>query len=192
MTHIKPPPTKKPIISVFGSSAPPPGSADYELARQMGYLLAEAGYAVQTGGYSGVMAGVSQGAALAGGHIIGITSAQVETYRPIPANAWVQEEIKYPTLSERLAHLVTQCQGAIVMPGGVGTLGELALMWNLIQIGEREAAPLIAVGGLWAKMLDAFIDSAYVQPEVAALVQIAKTPAEALKLLQNSLKQTNT
>ena len=49
------------VISVFGSSAPQPGSADYELARDLGRRLAEAGFTVQTGGYMGVMEGLSRG-----------------------------------------------------------------------------------------------------------------------------------
>ena len=55
-----------PTISVFGSAAPLPNTADYEAARTVGRLLAQAGFAVQTGGYSGVMAAASQGAAEAG------------------------------------------------------------------------------------------------------------------------------
>ena len=112
------------IISVFGSSAPPPGSADYEAARMVGHLLARAGFAVQTGGYSGTMAAASQGASEAGGHVIGVTSAQIERFRPTPPNQWVVEEIKCQTLHERQLHLISNCHGAIVMPGGIGTLAE--------------------------------------------------------------------
>lgn len=176
------------IISVFGSSAPAPGSADYESARDMGTLLAQAGFAVQTGGYGGVMAGASQGASEAGGHVIGITSAQIETYRAIPPNQWVVEERKYATLSERLSHLVGQCDGAIVMPGGVGTLAELAFIWSLLQVGEISPRPVIAVGALWAQTLQAFIDPAYVKDTDAALVKLAQSPQEAAAILSIDLK----
>ncbi len=172
-----------PIISVFGSSAPQPGSADYERARQMGTLLAEAGFTVQTGGYSGVMEAASKGASEAGSHVIGVTCSQIETFRPMPPNSWVAEEIKYPTLQERLAHLVERTDGIIVMPGGVGTLTELALSWSLVQIGEISPRPIIAVGGLWARTLNAFITPEYIPSQYARLVQVAKTPKDAIQQL---------
>ena len=71
------------IIAVFGSHAPQSGSADYEVAREVGRRLAEAEFAVATGGYGGTMAAVSQGAAEAGSHVIGVTSRQVEKSRPV-------------------------------------------------------------------------------------------------------------
>ncbi|MFQ5577835.1 MAG: LOG family protein [Anaerolineae bacterium] len=172
-----------PIISVYGSSAPAPDSADYEQARALGRLLAEAGFTVQTGGYGGVMEGASRGASEAGGHVIGVTCAQIETFRPLPPNRWVAEEIKYNTLNRRVMHLVKQCDGAIVMPGGIGTLSELALSWSLAQVGDISPRPIIAVGAVWARTLNAFITPDYIRPEHAALIQPAKTPTEALALL---------
>jgi uncharacterized protein (TIGR00730 family) len=171
------------VISVFGSSAPQPGSADYEAARAVGRLLAEAGFTVQTGGYAGIMAGASQGANEAGGHVIGVTSAQVEQWRPIPANKWVIEEIKQQTLRERLLYLVDHCDGAIVMPGGIGTLSEMTLIWSFVQVGEVSPRPIIAVGGLWQRTLAGFIDEAYVKPVHQALITLVRTPDEAVKAL---------
>lgn len=175
--------SKSRIISVFGSSAPQPGSADYEAGRIVGHLLAEAGFVVQTGGYSGVMAAVSQGAHEAGGHVIGVTSAQVERFRPIPANPWVIEEVKCHTLRERLLYLVDNCQGAIVMPGGIGTLSEMALLWSFVQVGEIPPCPIVLVGGLWQRTLAAFIDENYVPPSHQKLITLARTADEAVKKL---------
>lgn len=175
------------VISVFGSSAPLPGSADYELARQMGSLLAGAGFTVQSGGYGGIMEGASRGASEAGGHVIGVTSSQIEQFRPTPPNQWVAEEIKYPTLRERLIHLVENCRGTIVMPGGVGTLSELALVWSWVQVGEISPRPIITVGGLWARTLNAFIAPEYVSASTGNLIQQAKTPKEALQRLTEQI-----
>lgn len=171
------------VISVFGSSAPKPGSADYEAARTLGRLLAQAGLVVQTGGYSGIMAAASQGANEAGGHVIGVTSTQIEQYRPMPANPWVKEEIKCPTLRERLLYLVDHCQGAIVMPGGIGTLSEVSLMWSFVQVGEISPRPIITVGGLWQRTLAAFVDPFYIRPDHQALITTAHTADEAVKKL---------
>jgi uncharacterized protein (TIGR00730 family) len=177
------------VISVFGSSNPQPGSADYEVARRMGHLLAEAGFAVQTGGYSGVMSAASQGANEAGGHVIGVTCAQIEQWRPIPANQWVQQEIKLDTLRERLLYLVDNCKAAIAMPGGIGTLSEISLMWSFVQVGEISPRPIIAVGGLWQRTLSAFSDEQYMKPATRELVTAVRTPAEAMTTLFNYFDQ---
>ena len=178
---------KSKIISVFGSSSPQPGSADYEAARTLGRLLAQAGLTVQTGGYSGVMAAASQGANEAGGHVIGITSAQIEAFRPMPANSWVIEEIKHRSLRERLLYLVDHCHGAIILPGGIGTLSELALIWSFVQVNEVSQRPIVAVGGLWQRTLAAFIDEDYVQPAHRDLLTVVPNPNEAVKALLSRL-----
>jgi len=172
------------IISVFGSSSPQPGSADYESARLVGRLLAEAGYVVQTGGYGGIMAGASQGAHEAGGHVIGVTSAHMEQWRPTPPNPWVIQEKKHPTLRERLLDLVDNCDGAVVLSGGIGTLSEMALIWSFVQVGEISPRPIILVGGLWQRTLAAFMDAAYVSPRHQALLTLVRTANEAVAALQ--------
>ncbi|MCB0164128.1 MAG: LOG family protein [Anaerolineae bacterium] len=171
------------IVSVFGSSAPQPLSADYEAARTVGQLLARAGCIVQTGGYSGIMAAASQGAVEAGGHTIGITSAQIETFRPMPPNEWVKKEIKHQTLRDRLLYLIENCDGVIVMPGGIGTLSELSLIWSFVQTGERAPLPIITVGGLWQRTLAAFIDQAYIKPAHQNLITTTRTAQEAVAVL---------
>lgn len=177
------------VISVFGSSAPQPGSADYETARTVGRLLAEAGLVTQTGGYSGVMTAASQGANEAGGHVIGVTSVQIETFRPMPANRWVKEEIKHHSLRERLLHLIDYCDGAIVLPGGIGTLSELALIWSFVQVSEVTPRPIVAVGGLWQRTLAAFIDEMYVRPIDRELIAMARTADEAVKMIVSQLTE---
>lgn len=171
------------VISVFGSSAPQPGSADYEVARDLGRRLAEAGFTVQTGGYIGVMEGVSQGANEAGGHVIGVTSDQIEEFRPIKANSWIKEEVRYPTLRERVLYLVDHCDGILVLPGGIGTLSELALAWNFAQVGEIPLKPIIPIGGLWQRTLAAFVDRDYIGPEHVALLTPARSTVEAVDIL---------
>jgi len=176
------------IISVFGSGSPRSGSADYEAARAVGRLLAQAGFTVQTGGYDGVMAAASQGANEAGGHVIGVTCAQIERFRAAPINPWVKEEIKRETLRERLLYLMDHNQGVVVMPGGIGTLSELAMIWSFVQTGEVSPRPIIAVGGQWQRTLAAFIDENYVRPEHQKLITTARTTQEAVTKLVNQLK----
>ncbi len=177
--------SKQKVICVFGSGGPQPSSADYENARLMGQLLAEAGFTVQTGGYGGIMAAASQGANEAGGHVIGITCTTIEQFRQASPNSWLKEVIKKETLQERLLYLVNNCDGAIVMPGGIGTLSELSLIWSLVQTDEIAPCPLITVGELWQHSLAAFIDNNYVRPIHQNLLTITQTPNEAItKLLE--------
>ena len=69
-----------------------------------------------TGGYIGTMEAASRGAAEAGGHVIGVTCQEVETWRRVTPNAWVLEEWRYPTLHERLLALIDGCDAAIALP----------------------------------------------------------------------------
>jgi len=171
---------KGPVISVFGSSAPLPGSPAYEQARHVGRLLAQAGFAVATGGYSGTMAAVSQGASEAEGHVIGVTCDQIEQFRPLSPNQWVREERRYGTLQERLIHLVERNDGMIVLPGGIGTLSEMTLAWSLMQVGEIGDRPLVLLGNAWQETIATFKDDDYVLPNHLELLTFVELPEEAV------------
>lgn len=168
------------IISVFGSSRPQPGSASYEQARTVGRLLAEAGFAVATGGYTGTMAAVSDGAASAGGHVIGVGCTQIEHFRPGGLNRWVVEAIHYETLRERLYHLVVENDGMVALPGGIGTLSEMALAWSLLQVGEVNRRPLVLLGDIWRDAMEAFIHPDFVDEDHVELLRYADTPEEVV------------
>jgi uncharacterized protein (TIGR00730 family) len=172
----------KGIISVFGSSNPQPGEAAYEEARAVGRLLAEAGYGVATGGYSGVMAAASQGAGEAGGHVVGVTSNQIERWRPLGPNQWVKQEIRYETLRDRLFHLVVENAGVVVMPGGVGTLSEMALAWSLMQVAEIPARPFVLYGDHWRQTVAAFTQPTHIESDHLSLLRFANSPEEAARL----------
>ena len=176
------------IVSVFGGSAPRPGTPAYEEARQMGTLLARAGWTVATGGYTGVMEAASRGAAEAGGHVIGVTCALIENWREgFRANAWVKEEIKFGSLRERLYHLVEFCDAAIALPGGIGTLSEISLTWSLLQTGEIAPKPLVLVGRVWSETVSAFLREAdgYIHPEHRTLAQVAEGLEDAVKIIRD-------
>lgn len=170
----------KGVIAVFGSAAPLPGSTDFENARTVGRLLAEAGYGVATGGYSGIMTAVSQGACEAGGHVVGVTCAQIEQFRPLGPNEWVQEEIKYETLTERLLHLVRHNDGMITLPGGIGTISEMTLAWSFLQVGEIPLRPFALLGDLWPTTVNTFFDPAYVKEKDMNLLYFADSPETAV------------
>jgi hypothetical protein len=140
-----------PIITVFGSSRPAPGSPAYQTARRLGGLLARAGFSVATGGYGGTMEAVSRGAREAGGHVMGVTAAIFQS----AANAWVAEEIRVQTWQERLFKLVELGAGYVVLPGGTGTLVELSVVWEWINKGFLQTKPLVILGDFWLPVVNA-------------------------------------
>lgn len=144
-------------VSVFGGSQPLRGSAPYRQAYALGRLIAQAGHTVLTGGYVGTMEAVSRGAAEANGHVIGVTCAEIERWRKVTANPWVKEERRSETLLERLKVLIESCDAAIALPGGPGTLVELALTWNLMIVRSRDPIPLILLGEGWRRVLEGFL-----------------------------------
>lgn len=175
------------VISIFGSANPEPKSADYVLAETVGRLLGEAGFAVQTGGYMGTMEGASKGGYEAAAEVIGITCSAIEKFRPVGPNPYVKTELRYETLRERLLHVVTHNDGMLVLPGGIGTLAELAMGWNGVQTGELSPRPLVLLGDVWSEMLPVFIRDQYVKPEHAQLLKIVNTPAEAVEFLVSQI-----
>lgn len=176
------------IISVFGGSRPKAGEAAYEEARVLGAALAQAGWTVATGGYTGVMEAASRGACEAGGHVIGVTCGLIEGWRGLRPNPWVREEQKFDTLRERLGHLVEFCDAAVALPGGIGTLSEVALTWSLLQTGEIRRKPLVVVGHVWSATVSAFLAHAgdYLHPGDADLVHQAADVAAAVEFLRGA------
>ncbi len=100
------------------------------------------------------MEAVSRGAAEAGGHVIGVTCVQIEKWRGVGANQWVNDEWKKESLIERLEALIQGCDAALALPGGPGTLTEISLMWNMMIIGALQKRPLILIGEGWRSVFD--------------------------------------
>jgi uncharacterized protein (TIGR00730 family) len=169
-------------ITVFGSAQPDPGSTAYEQARALGQRLAEAGYAVVNGGYSGTMEAVSRGAAEGGGTAIGITCAAFDDRRP-RGNPYLTRSIHAPDLLARLRQLVELGDAYIVLDGGIGTLLELFLVWNLLAIGSMQK-PCLLVGAHWHSVLASLSQQTQIGPQHTAMLHIVDTPAEAVRALQ--------
>ncbi len=176
-------------ISVFGGSSPEPGSQAYQEAYDLGKHLGQAGLTVLTGGYMGTMEAASRGAHEAGGHVIGVTCDAIETFRPVGPNPWVQEEWRRKTLRDRLAALIENCDAAIALPGGVGTLLEICLCWNELAIHALDPKPLILMGAGWRTLMETFFRELgeYVAIETREFLAFAPTPAAAFELLENFL-----
>ncbi len=173
-------------VSIFGSSKPTPGDKTYTEAFELGGLLAKRGHIVLTGGYMGTMEAVSRGAAEAGGHVIGVTCSDIEKWRTVDANQWVKEEIQRTTLTDRILGLIENCDAALALPGGPGTLAEISLMWNLMIIDSHHRRPLILIGDGWRSVIDQVYTSldSYVSASQRELVQFAADIESAVEMLK--------
>ncbi|MEJ2599631.1 MAG: LOG family protein [Anaerolineales bacterium] len=176
-----------PHVTVFGGSLPKPGDEAYQQALHLGVLLGSAGYTVLTGGYIGTMEAVSRGAAENGGHVIGVTCEEIEAWRPVHANPWVQEEMRFKTLRQRLFALIEYCDAAVVMPGGIGTLAELGEMWSHLQTGGITPRPLILVGAGWRDVMEQFFKSfgGFVPDKYRQILSFAEDVDRAFAMLQS-------
>ena len=147
-------------VAVFGSSQTEPGSLEWEEARRAGTRLGEAGYAVITGGYGGTMEAVSSGAAVAGGHVIGVTAPVLFSDRSI-ANPFVHELIEASSLANRIDIMMQRSRATLALPGSIGTAAELLISWNTNHILRRTGAEQrisVAVGPGWKALARALVD----------------------------------
>lgn len=151
------------VVAVYGSSGVKPDEPDWQIAQEVGRSLGAAGYGVLSGGYGGVMAACSQGAAEAGGHVMG---AEVGLFkqRGKELNRWVTERVSFEMLRDRLYFLVQRPDAFVVLRGGIGTLSELALLWSLLQVGELPARPCVVVGPMWRRFVELFAETAPIRP----------------------------
>jgi len=142
--------SKERIVTVFGSSRPREGDADYAEARELGKLLVERGFAVCSGGYGGVMEAVSRGAKDARGKTYGVTAE----FFARPANQWIDVEVSTKTWEARLFKLIRLADGFVACKGGTGTLVELAVVWEMLNKSVMARKPCAVLGDYWRPILD--------------------------------------
>jgi uncharacterized protein (TIGR00730 family) len=165
-------------ITIFGTGRAKSGDSVYTLAYQTGKLLAQAGFTIANGGYGGTMLAAAKGAVEAGGKTIGVTCS---AFKGSKANEYVSREIVTASPGERLDTLIKLGQGYVVLPGGTGTLLELAKVWELKNKGFlEEKKAIILVGGFW-KPLVALI--ATDDPDCSRYIHQADTPEQAVELI---------
>lgn len=137
------------IVTVFGSALPKPHDSQYQSARALGIALAEKGWLVCSGGYTGVMEAVSRGAKEAGGRTLAVTHESSAR-----ANRWVDEEIRVDTWQARLFELIARGHGYVACPGGTGTLVELAVVWEMLNKRVMRRKPMIILGKFWQPVIE--------------------------------------
>lgn len=170
------------VVSVFGTGRARAGEPAYILGEQLGRALAQAGFVIANGGYRGTMHAVAKGAASVGGAVIGVTCS---AFKSSVANEYVTRTIVACTLDERLQKLVELGQGYVVLPGGTGTLLELATVWELKNKGFLDRAkPIVLAGEFWRPLVALMAQD---DPACAKHVAFAANAEQATDLLRKAL-----
>lgn len=169
-------------VTVFGSARLAPDRPEYSDAHRLGALLAQRGDILVSGGYGGLMEAASRGAHEAGGLVVGVTVAPW-VGRVIP-NIYLSEERSAETLFERLEALL-ESDALIALPGGAGTLAEVALAWNLHQMDLILPKPVILVGHAWRALIASFANLLFIDDRDLRLLTLVDTVEEATAALDN-------
>jgi uncharacterized protein (TIGR00730 family) len=142
----------RPAITVFGSARVHEGHPSYTAAREAGRRLAEAGFAVVTGGGPGVMEAANRGAQEAGGVSVGFN---IELLHEQGSNAYLDIGVTFRHFYVRKTMFVKAAEGFLIFPGGFGTLDELFESLTLIQTGKVLHFPVVLFdSAYWKPMLD--------------------------------------
>jgi uncharacterized protein (TIGR00730 family) len=180
---------EQPCVTVFGSARFEAGHRYYDLAREVGAGLARAGFAVMTGGGSGIMEAANRGAREAGGLSIGCNITLPREQKP---NPYLDRFIQLDHFFVRKVMLVKYSSAFVVMPGGFGTLDEAFEIATLMQTNKIEHFPLIAVGSeFWDELIDfargTMIREGTLSPEDARFVHVADTAADVVRLVRENV-----
>lgn len=167
-----------PEVAVLGSARIEQPDPRWDQARELGRLLAQRGFTVVTGGYGGLMSAVSQGVSEGGGRVVGLPMRHWDKLEP---NRWNAELRWSDGYGARLDHLL-RCDAVVALPGGVGTLSEVSVIWSAAQ---TEATPpaIVLLGDGWPPLIKAIGENLVVGPEDLKLLRIVTSPEEVMRAL---------
>jgi len=155
LTRLKPSRHDRYRVSVFGSARCQPGSPVDDEVQRVAAALTELGCDIITGGGPGLMQAANAGAAAAGAptdtRSVGI---RVELPFEQDVNAFVTQAYEHGTFFTRLHHFVLASDAFVVAPGGIGTVLETMMIWQLLQVRHIRDTPLILVGKMWPGLVD--------------------------------------
>ncbi|MDJ0392328.1 TIGR00730 family Rossman fold protein [Rhodococcus sp. G-MC3] len=175
-------------VTVFGSARTPRDHVDYQRSRELGTALAEAGFAVITGGGPGVMEGANRGASSADGFSIGLG---IELPFEQGLNDWVDLGINFRYFFVRKTMFVKYSQAFVCLPGGFGTLDELFEALTLVQTGKVTKFPIVLLGTeFWSGLLDwikdTLVTEGKVSPADLELIHCTDSVEEAVRIVTST------
>lgn len=174
-----------PCVTVFGSARFKEGHQYYELAREVGRALVKVGFTVMTGGGPGVMEGANRGAREAGGTSVG---CNIELPFEQEANPYLDYMVSCHYFFVRKVLLAKYSYAFVVLPGGFGTLDELAEALTLIQTGKIAQFPVVLMGvEYWAPFIDMcrrMIEAGTISPHDLDLMLVTDSVDEAMEHIE--------
>jgi uncharacterized protein (TIGR00730 family) len=184
----------RPAVSVFGSARVAEGHPAYAAARETGRRLAEAGFAVVTGGGPGVMEAANRGAREGGGLSIGFN---IELPHEQGSNPYLDIHVTFRHFYVRKTMFVKAAEGFVIFPGGFGTLDELFEALTLIQTGKVLHFPVVLFDSdYWEPMLDwireRLLAEGMISPGDVELLHVTDSVDEAVARILDSLPAPST
>jgi uncharacterized protein (TIGR00730 family) len=172
-------------VSVFGSARTTVDDPHYVMAEEVGRRLAEAGFAVITGGGPGTMEAANKGATEAGGLSVGLG---IELPFEAGLNPYVELGVNFRYFFARKTMFVKYSQGFIVAPGGFGTLDELFEALTLVQTRKVTSFPVVLLGSAyWSGLIDWLRGSALAAGTIGDvdldLLTVTDNPEEAARVM---------
>lgn len=153
LTRLKPSRQERFRVTIFGSARAKPGSFGYEMTKHVAAALAEMDCDIITGGGPGLMQAANEGAASVPGHAQSV-GIRVELPFEQEVNAFVSQAFEHRTFFTRLHQFVLSSDAFIVAPGGIGTVLEAMLVWQLLQVNHLQNVPFILAGKMWPGLVD--------------------------------------
>ncbi|MBN2136727.1 MAG: TIGR00730 family Rossman fold protein [Sedimentisphaerales bacterium] len=174
-----------PAVSIFGSARTKPDHKYYKLATQTASELAQAGFAIITGGGGGIMEAANKGADDAGGKSIGLN---IELPMEQVPNEFQNFSLHFRYFFCRKVMFLKYAHGFVVFPGGFGTMDEFFESLVLIQTLKQASFPVILMGSDYWKGLTDWIEKQmlgdkYISPEDLDVYKIIDDPSQAVKIL---------
>ena len=194
LTRLRPSKRDRYRVTIFGSARAAPGSEAYEATKQAAAELAAMGCDVVTGGGPGLMQAANEGALSAPERV---QSLGIRVHLPFEqdANAFVSEAFEHRTFFTRLHQFVLTSDAYIVAPGGIGTVLETMMIWQLLQVRHLRDTPLILVGRMWPGLVEwatstmLSFDPPLAGPEDFAIPRCVTSANEAIELVRSSYDQ---
>jgi uncharacterized protein (TIGR00730 family) len=153
LTRLRPSKRETYRVSIFGSARVAPRTKAYAETRRMAQALAEMGCDIITGGGPGLMQAANEGAASVQGSASSV-GIRIELPFEQDVNAFVTEAYEHRTFFTRLQQFVLTSDAFVVAPGGIGTVLEMLMIWQLLQVKHLDDTPFILVGRMWPGLID--------------------------------------
>jgi hypothetical protein len=152
LTRLRPSKRERYRVAIFGSARAQPGTFVYEEVKRVAEAFASMGCDIVTGGGPGLMQAANEGASLAGAP--GSVGIRVDLPFEQDVNPFVEQAFEHETFFTRLQHFVIASDAFVVVPGGIGTVLEMLMIWQLLQVRHVQDVPLILVGKMWKGLVE--------------------------------------